>query len=159
MPDINVRLREDAGVIVRYRDMGDGTFAPMNAMHPGAAGAAEYPLGATPVHASAAVANATATASLPGVASKTTYCAGVVITGGGATAAALVTAVLSGLKGGSASFVVGVGANPAAANEPLVMQFRPPIPASNVNVAIDLNVPAYGAGNTASTATLYGFQL
>lgn len=153
MPDKSVLLKDDAGVAIRYKDMGDGTFAQV-------VSSTSYPVGATPVHASSGnVANAVAAATLPGVAGKTTYISGFEITGGGATAAALVQATVAGLIGGTATYIVGVVAGAAVANTPLMVRFDPAIPASAVNTAIAVTVPALGAGNTNSTVVAHGYQL
>lgn len=153
MPDKLVTIKEDGSVANRFRDMGDGSFAQVVTV-------TAYPLGATPLHASSGnVANLAAVATLPGVAGKTTYISGFEITGGGATAAALVQATVTGLIGGTATYTVGAVAGAAAANTPLVVQFDPPIPANAANTAIAVTVPALGAGNTNSTVVAHGFQL
>jgi hypothetical protein len=117
------------------------------------------PAGATSVNATSGVqANATATASMPAVASKRNYITGFEITGSGATAAAAVTATLTGLMGGATmNYAVTAVAGAALANPSLIVSFPIPIPASAVNTAIDLSVPALGAGNTRSMANIHGF--
>lgn len=117
-----------------------------------------YPEDATPLHTgSGVVANAAATATLAAVASQTNYLTGFEITAGGATAAAIVTATITGLLGGTRSYIFGVPAGAAVIANPLVVQFAKPIPASAANTAIVLNVPALGAGNLACTAIAHGF--
>lgn len=148
-------------VMRRFRDMGDGTFGEVVGAMPvqAAAGQAGYPAGSTPVSAaSGVVANAAAVATLASAAGLTTYCSGFEITGGGATAAALVAATVAGLIGGTATYTVGVVAGATAPNAPLLVTFNPPIPASAVNTAIVVTVPALGAGNTNSAVVAHGFR-
>jgi hypothetical protein len=113
----------------------------------------------TPVAASSGnVAAAAAVATLPAAAGKTTYVAGLTITGGGATAASLVTAVLSGLLGGSLSFTVAAPAGATLGVTPLSVEFNPPLPASAANTAIVLTLPSLGAGNTNAAVSAWGYQ-
>ena len=159
MADKLVNINSDNGATLRFKDMGDGSFAQTFASvsSPGAAG---YQAGATPVSASSGnVANAAAAATLPAVAGKTTYVTGFEITGAGATAAAVVLATLTGLTGGTATYVVVAPAGATTSITPLVVQFPAPIPASSVNAAITLTLPALGAGNTNAAVVAHGFQL
>lgn len=113
-----------------------------------------------PAHNSSGnVANASAVATLAGVTSLLTHVTGFEITGGGATAASLVVAVLSGTTGGSLSFVVPVPAGVTAGLAPITIKFPEPIPASAVNTSIVLTLPALGAGNTAAAVTLHGYRI
>ena len=156
MPDINVRLDADRGVITKFKDLGNGTFAPASS----AETAAGYPPGAHPMHSSSAnVANAAAVATLAAVAGHTTFVTGFEITGGGATVAALVVATLAGVLGGTQNFIVGAALGATVPNAPLTVEFSAPIPASAVNTAIVLTVPALGAGNTHSACVLHGFRI
>ena len=123
------------------------------------AGTAGYPAGATPVAATASGGNALTTATLPGVAGKTTYLTSLQISGGGATAAALASGSLSGVLGGTQTLIVGVPAGVAVAVQPLVVNFNPPLPASAVNTAIACALSAFGAGNVVEAVSLQGFQL
>lgn len=119
-----------------------------------------YPDTAVPAHfASANVANNPAVAAIPAVSGKTAYCIGFEITSGGATAAALVLATLAGILGGTASYVIGVVAGVTLQNTPLVVKFQMPVPASAVNQAITLTLPALGAGNTNAAVSLHGFYI
>lgn len=153
MVDKTTPAPTEQGATLRYRDMGDGTFALVGALPP-------FPAGATPLCSSSGnVANASAVATLTAAAGKTTYITGFEITGGGATAAALVQATLAGLLGGTATYIVGVVAGAALQNPGLSVQFSTPLPASAVNTAITLTVPALGAGNTNSAVVAHGFQI
>ena len=111
----------------------------------------------TAVAASANVANAAATATLAATPGKTNYVAGIEITAGGATAAAIVNATLTGVVGGPLNYAF---AAPAGANleaTPLILEFNPPLPATGLNVAAVLNLPALGAGNTNAAVTVHGY--
>ena len=137
----------------------DGTNTTLVTSAP-VVGAANYPAGATPVQGfSGNVANASAVATLPGVAAKTTYITGFEITGGGATVGSLVSATLAGVLGGTVTYTIGAVTGAAVSNPALVVSFNPPLPASALNTAIVLTVPALGAGNTNSTVSAKGFQL
>ena len=118
------------------------------------------PTGAIAVTASSGnQANTAAIAILPGVAGKTTYLTGYSFTGGGATAAALVSPTIAGLLGGTATFTYGVVAGVTSANAPLAAVVNHPMPASAANTAIVATLPALGLGNTNATVVLHGFQL
>ena len=145
----------------RWKDMGDGTFAQVVATSPtaAAAGVAGYPTASTPVTSSSGnVANASAVATLAAAAAVTTYISGFEVTGGGATAASLVNVTITGLIGGTATYTLGVVAGAAAPNATLLVKFVPPIPASAVNTAIVVTVPALGVGNTNSAVVAHGYR-
>lgn len=114
-------------------------------------------LGGAPIMASSGnVANASAAATIPAVSGKTAFISGFEITGGGATAAALVIATLTGVAT-QMNFIYGAVAGVALANQPLIVQFTDPIPASGPNTAIVLTCPALGAGNTNNCVNVHGF--
>lgn len=121
----------------------------------------QYPSGATPITASSAnVANASAVATLAGVALKTTYICGFHITSGGSTAAALVTPTITGTITGTMNFTYATVAGVTLSNQSLVSAIGTPcIPASAVNTAIVVTLPALGAGNTNATVNAWGYQL
>lgn len=126
----------------------------------GNVGSKAAPNGATALHASSGnQANAPAVATLPAVAGVTNYVTGFMISAGGATAAALVVATLTGLLGGTASIVYGAVLGATLADQPVIVTFPNPIPASAVNTAIVLTLPALGAGNTNAVVELFGYQL
>jgi hypothetical protein len=119
-----------------------------------------YPPGATALSAdSGVVADASAVATLAGASSVTTYITGFEVTAGGATGAALVEVTVDGLIGGTASFVFGVPAGVTTLATPLVVAFPAPIPASAANTAINVTVPALGAGNTHAAVVAHGFRI
>ena len=98
--------------------------------------------------------------ALPAVAGKTNYVTGFDISGGGATGASVITAVLSGPTN-SLNYIINVIAGatgPGDAQETIMqVRFPQPIPASAVNTAITLTVPSFGSGNNAAAANIYGF--
>jgi hypothetical protein len=129
-----------------------GILSRVNSLIPG------YPQGATPrIAGSGVVANASAVATLAGAASVTTYLSGFKITAGGATAAGLVTVTVTGLLGGTRSFVFGVPAGVTLVAEPLLVDFAAALPASAANTAIVVTVPALGSGNTHAAVVAHGY--
>lgn len=122
---------------------------------------AEAADGGTPVIASSGtVAAATAAASLPGAAGKTTYITGFTATAGGATAGANVSVTISGLAGGGTPDYIYTAPTGAAVPGPVLnVTFNPPLAASGPNTAIVVTMPTLGAGNLAAAVTATGFQL
>lgn len=112
----------------------------------------------TDIDASAAVAAAANTATLPGVAGQTTFISGFEITGLGATAAATVTVTVTGVLGGTKTYQIAIPAGVTLGITPLVVEFARPIPANAANVAIAVVATSPGAGNTAFAVTAHGFQ-
>jgi hypothetical protein len=105
----------------------------------------------------AAQANA---ATLPATAGRTQYLEGFDVTGGGATAAAVIEVSVTGLAGGTLKFEMNVLAGvtgPVNAQGGLFIRFPEPLPASAVNSAITVTVPSFGAGNTNAAVVAYGF--
>jgi hypothetical protein len=119
-----------------------------------------YPNGATVVTSSSGnVANANAVASLGAQAGKTNWVTGFEISSAGATAGAIVVAALTGLLGGSFSYIYSVVIGASLKNDTLSIQFTKPIPASAANTAITLTLPALGTGNTNACVNLHGYYL
>lgn len=117
--------------------------------------------GAGPVStfSSGNVANATATATIPAVAGRTGYLTGFEVTGAGATAGSVVNLTVTGLLGGTATYSVVVPTGVTTSITPLVVGVNPPLPASAVNTAIVVSVPAFGAGSTNAAVVAHGFSL
>lgn len=103
------------------------------------------------------VANATAAAALPAVTAKTNFLTGIQITAGGATAGQCVSATIAGLLGGTTTYTYCSVTGAGLPSNPLAINFIPPIPASAVNTAITLSVPALGTGNTNAAVAIQGF--
>lgn len=104
------------------------------------------------------VAAATATATLAGAASQTTYISGFTFTSAGATAATVVNGTITGTLGGTMTFTVPVVAGATLANSPININFYPAIPASATNTSIVVSVPSLGAGNTNATVSAWGYR-
>lgn len=142
----------------------DGTITPVLVDANGAivinTAGGGVPNGATMFTASSGnVANASAAATITATASVLGYCSGFTITGGGATAGVLVNATLAGLLGGTMTFTFGAPTGATVAGTPIIVNFDPPIPASAVNTAIVVTLPALGAGNTHASVTIEGFKI
>jgi hypothetical protein len=126
---------------------------------------ANTPIFALPVTAGAItaasgnVANASAVATLAGVAAKTTYLTGFEITAAGATAAAVVSVTVTGLAGGTATYTFAAPAGATLIAQPLLIEFVPPLQSSAVNTAIVVTLPALGLGNTNATVNAHGYTL
>jgi len=119
-----------------------------------------YPSNSTPIIGkSGNVGNASAVATLDSDAGKTTFLSGVLIAGGGATAAALVDVTIAGLLGGTVTYTHGAVAGATAKNADVFLRFDPPLPASAVDTDIVVTCPALGAGNLKNTVTAWGFKL
>ena len=101
-------------------------------------------------------ANGTITLTLPAVAGKRNYVSGFEISGTGSTAGAAPYCQLVGLGAAPAYYVIDV---PAGITRGVLVsvQFTRPLPAMAADLAIQLIVPAFGAGNALMAATLHGF--
>lgn len=116
------------------------------------------PIGATAITAdSGVVTAATATATLTGVAAKTTYLQGFLITGGGATGASLVTCTITGLVTGTLHFIVPVVAGATLGVAPLGREFPQALPSSAVNTSIVVSCPTFGSGNNGASINAWGY--
>lgn len=105
------------------------------------------------------VANATATATLSGIAGKTTYLQGFVISGSGATAGLPVTVTVTGTSN-TLHFTYCASVGVLVANTPLIIDFSgAPLAASAQNTSISVSCPALGLGCTNNTVIAYGFQI
>lgn len=124
----------------------------------GAPGIPTSPSGATFASASSGnVANATATATLAGAIGKSTFCSGFEITAAGATAASVVVATLTGILGGTQSYIFTVPAGVTTGAVPLIAHFDPPLSSSAANTSIAISLPALGAGNTNAAVCIHGY--
>lgn len=105
------------------------------------------------------VANATAAATIPATASRLSYITGFEVTGAGATVGSVVSLTITGLLGGTATYSVAAPTGATVGLTPLTIEFNPPLPASAVNTAIVVSLPALGAGNTNAAVVAHGFSL
>lgn len=118
-----------------------------------------YPSGATAlIGGSGNVANASAVGTLTPSATTTAFIAGFEITGAGATVGLPVVVTVSGLLGGTRSYIYTAAAGALLPNSPLLVAFDPPLPASAINTAIVVTCPALGAGNTNNAVVAHGYQ-
>ena len=129
---------------------GDGTYSPRTVA------AAPYASTQTPVSIGATGANSSTVATLAAQAGKTNYLTGFEVTAGGATAGALINATVTGLSGGTLTYAISIPTGVTLGTS-LVVEFTQPIPASAVNTAVSVTVPAAGSGSTVETATAHGF--
>jgi hypothetical protein len=114
------------------------------------AGAAQF------VVQGASVADATLTRTVAAAVGKVHYVTGFDLSLGGATLASLINVTITGLAGGTLTFVVPVIAG-ALLGSVFSVTFPHPIPTSAANIAVVLTVPALGAGSTAANGHLYGY--
>lgn len=131
--------------------LGNPIFAQVNGQS--ATGSTQTPITSSSTGAAAAI-----TATLPGVAGKTTYITGFAVTGGGATAASDIQITVTGTVTGTLNYTMSVAVGATAGTPSLIVSFSVPVPASAVNTSIVVNVPSFGAGNTNASVAAYGFQ-
>ena len=110
-------------------------------------------------YASGNVANAIASATIPAVSGKLSYLTGFEVTGAGATAGSVVLLTITGIQGGTATHVITVPTGATVGVTPLQISYARPVPASAVNTAIVVSLPALGAGNTNAAVVARGFSL
>lgn len=119
----------------------------------------DYASGAIPITASSGnVAAAVATATLAGAVGLTTYITGFEVTGAGATAPLVVNVTVTGTVSGTLTYTYTAATGATVPNQPLIVQFAPPIPASATNTAIVVSCPSLGAGNTNNTVVAHGYR-
>ena len=107
--------------------------------------------------ANAAAAN-NVTIPAPG-AGLTNWVTGFEITGNGATAGSVIAVTLTGVIGGTKTYFLTIPAGAGVSITPLINEFPAPgLPASGPNVAITLNVPSFGVGNTNAAASINGYN-
>lgn len=109
------------------------------------------------VAASSANAAASNDVTLPAVAAKRNWITGFTVSGAGATAASVITVQLTGVVGGPLSYKVAIPVGANVGIQPLRVEFDEPFPSADVNTAVSLTVPSFGAGNTAAAAEIRGF--
>jgi hypothetical protein len=126
-----------------------------------------YPCGptgrtATPVTNSATGTTGAATATLAaGGVNTLTYISGFEITFSNPTAAVTLAITVTGVQGGTLNYTQQVLAAGAAVPPPvpMIVEFPEPIPASALNAAIAVVVPALGAGASGISVVAHGFQV
>lgn len=155
MADLLAGIQGLASGFRRYRDMGDGTLAEVVS-----AAQSPYPVNAAPLIASSGnKANTSAAATLTPGATQTAYLTGFEVTGSGAVAGLPVTVTVAGILGGTQSFTYTFAAGVLVPNQPLIVPFPVPLPASAINTPIVVTCPASGAGGTNNTVVAHGYAL
>lgn len=106
------------------------------------------------------VSNAAAVATLATAVGKTTYITGFQCTPGSATAAAVISIVVSGTITGSMTYSTYVtnGTTFVPAPVPVVVSFVPAIPASATNTTIVVTMGAVGTGGASAVCNAQGYQ-
>jgi hypothetical protein len=135
-------------------------FAGLIALAAGAAHAADNNIGSQTrivTISSGNVANAAATAALPAKVGVLNILCGFQFTAAGATGASVVVMTITGLNGGTASYIYAAPAGVTAMGPMLQDDFTPCVPASGPNVAITASMPALGSGNTNAALTIMGY--
>jgi hypothetical protein len=119
-----------------------------------------YPTTATPTTSSSGnQANAAATATLTGAAGVFTYLTGFEVTGTGATGVLIVLVTVTGLAGGTATYIYTFVAGVTTQNQSLIVAFNPPLKSSAVATNIVVSCPASGAGGTNNAVVAHGYTL
>ena len=113
---------------------------------------------ATELEVAATVAAAANNQTLAGSAGKRTYISGFLVGGLGATGASVIAVTITGLNV-TMTFRVNIPAGAGVIVPQLFVTFPRPIPAAADNTAIVVNVPSFGAGNTAADAAAWGFSI
>lgn len=114
--------------------------------------------GVTPVTGQNTGAATALTATLAAAVGKTTFISGFLISGLGATAGSVIAVTVTGLLGGTVTFYLAVPAGVTLGVAPLYVAFPVALPGSASNTAIVVNVPSFGAGNTAAGVSAWGYQ-
>lgn len=118
-----------------------------------------YPVGRVAlVAASGNKANSSAAATLTPGSTVTAFIAGFEVTAAGATVGLPVTVTVTGILGGTLSYIFAAPAGALIIAQPLVVEFNPPLPASAVNTAIVVTCPALGTGNTNAAVVAHGYS-
>lgn len=145
-------------MIKTIRNIGAGIAVLLALASPAFGASAAYPIGATPVTASATGTTAATAATLPAVPGQTTYICGFSIRAV-ATATATGNATVSGLLGGTLNFTY---LTPAVASAVTAPPLEPTLgtyclPASAANTPIVVTAPGNAGGGTISVSA-WGFQ-
>lgn len=119
-----------------------------------------YPPGATPLAVSSGnKAAAVAAATLSSAAGKTAYITGFTVSGSGATGGLPVIVTVTGILGGTLSYIYTAAVGVLLPNQPLSVQFPVPVPASAAGVDIVVSCPSLGTGSTNNAVSATGFRV
>lgn len=151
-----MRLRSILAVLAAAVALSVATSAPAQVVpssNPPAPGAVTV-LGAS----SGSVANAIASAALAATVDARNVICGFSITSTGATAAAVVSVTVTGVAGGTQTYIYATVAGAAVANQSLTIHFNACVPAAAIGTAITVSLPALGAGNTNAAVNVWGYR-
>lgn len=115
------------------------------------------PVGYVSGFSSGNVANANAVATMPAVPNEVNYLSTAEFTAAGATVGAVVVATISGVVGGTLSYIFAAPTGATLGATPLVLQWDPPLQSTGPNTPIVVTLPALGAGNTNAAVSISGF--
>lgn len=99
----------------------------------------------------------TATATLTSGPGRVAFINGFVVSGLGATAAGTAAVTVTGVQGGTQTYQITIPAGATVAVPPVQVNFPMPLPASGANTNIVVSAATFGAGNTTSNVTAYGY--
>ena len=103
------------------------------------------------------VADAAATATLTALPGTVAYISGFVLTGAGATAASVIAVTVTGVIGGTMTYIVTVPAGATLQTPTLAVNFTTPVSASGYGTNIVVSSPSFGAGNTNAAVVAFGY--
>lgn len=106
---------------------------------------------------SAVVSNAATSVTITAAAATVAHITGFEVTGNGATVSTVITVTVTGTISGTLNYVLVIPV--LAQGVSYQVEFPQPIPATAVNTSITVNLPAFGAGNTAAAVVAHGFTL
>lgn len=99
-------------------------------------------------------------ATLPASANLITYITGFDINGLGATTGTTILVTITGLSlvsgSGTPTWLLTIPTGTTTAITPLSIRFAAPLPGADINTAVVVNVPSFGAGNTTANVTAFG---
>ena len=121
--------------------------------------------GRTPASTNSQAGNTAIAASIPAVALQYSYLSGMFISGLGATAASVVACNITNVLASDAGsntwhFNISVPAGVTVALNnglPIIINFDPPLQSKAVDTALQVNVGAFGAGNTQAVVSVWGY--
>ena len=115
------------------------------------------PVPAIKTFSSGNVTNAAAVATITSGGNNFAFITGFELTFAGATVGACVSPTVTGLLGGTATYVVCSSTGATLQGVPLIVKFDPPLKAATINTSIVVTLPALGAGNLFASAVAHGY--
>lgn len=111
----------------------------------------------TQTHANGSGAASAFNVDFPAVAGVTNYVEGIYVSGFGSTGQAEPNVTISGIEGGPMVIGFAVPSGAATPITPVFINFPDPLKGAAPNTLVRMTVSSFGAGNTAATATMWGF--